>query len=239
MTATEYQVRVAEVLNLFDIEAVGDETGIRYGDEGVALEDQPLEAAVRILIGKRFGMPEARLPGPHVEDVMAVDGSFEALLSVLTAVRNSFMQRRLGATVDQVDAGGARQSAEVMVSHSDRTWTITDENKTWSFTPAHGGRIEYGTGEVEQAPRDRDDYLPPEVALFFPLSMRIWGGTADDFRVAGAEADGEGVRLALVSIEDPRFTGSAFVNTKYGVVTEYETPARRYSLRDLSWLPHR
>ena len=51
MTATEYQVRVAEVLNLFDIEAVGDETGIRYGGEGVELEDQPLEAAVRILIG--------------------------------------------------------------------------------------------------------------------------------------------------------------------------------------------
>ncbi|MCI9870444.1 hypothetical protein [Arthrobacter humicola] len=34
MTATEYQVRVAEVLNLFDVEAVGDETGIRYGGEG-------------------------------------------------------------------------------------------------------------------------------------------------------------------------------------------------------------
>ena len=59
MTPTEYQVRVAEVLNLFDIEAVGDETGIRYGGEGVALEDQPLEAAVRILIGRRFGIPEA------------------------------------------------------------------------------------------------------------------------------------------------------------------------------------
>jgi len=59
MTGTEYQVRVAEVLNLFDIDAVGDGTGIRYGGEGVELEDQPLEAAVRILIGKRFGIPEA------------------------------------------------------------------------------------------------------------------------------------------------------------------------------------
>src|SRR6478735_4014853 len=59
MTTTEYLVRVAEVLNLFDIEALGDETGIRYGDEGVELEDQPLEAAVRLLIGRRFGMPEA------------------------------------------------------------------------------------------------------------------------------------------------------------------------------------
>jgi hypothetical protein len=59
MTATEYQVRVAEVLNLFDIEAVGDETGVHYGDEGVEQEDQPLEAAVRQLIGRRFGVPEA------------------------------------------------------------------------------------------------------------------------------------------------------------------------------------
>ena len=46
MTATEYQFRVAAVLNLFDIEAVVDETGgIRYGGEGVELEDQPLEEA--------------------------------------------------------------------------------------------------------------------------------------------------------------------------------------------------
>lgn len=59
MTATEYQIRVAEVLNLFDIEAVGDETGVYYGEEGVALEDQPLLAAIRVLIGRRFGIPEA------------------------------------------------------------------------------------------------------------------------------------------------------------------------------------
>jgi hypothetical protein len=156
---------------------------------------------------------------------MAVDESFNALLSLLTAVRNSLMQRRLGATVDQVDLeGGDRRSAEVMVSHSDRTWTVTDENKTWSSTPAHGGRIEYGNGEVEQTPRDRDDYLPPEVALFFPLSIRIWGGTADDFQVAGAEVEGEGVRLALVSTDDPRFTGSVFIDTKYGVSPSMRHP---------------
>jgi hypothetical protein len=59
MTTTEYQLRVAEVLNLFDIEAVGDETGVYYGDEGVALEDQPLLAAIRILVGRRFDIPEA------------------------------------------------------------------------------------------------------------------------------------------------------------------------------------
>lgn len=61
LTTTEYQVRLAEVLNLLDIEAVGDETGIRYGGVGVELEDQPLEAAIRILVGKRFGIRGSRM----------------------------------------------------------------------------------------------------------------------------------------------------------------------------------
>ena len=77
-----------------------------------------------------------------------MDESFEALLSILTAVRNSLMQRRLGATVDQVNLeDGATRSAEVMVSYNDRIWTVTDENKNWSFTPSTGGRIEYSHRE--------------------------------------------------------------------------------------------
>jgi hypothetical protein len=167
-----------------------------------------------------------------------VDESFEALLSILTSVRNALMQRRVGAFVDQVNLeNGERQSAEVMVSYADRIWTVTDDRKTWTFTPTSGGRIEYRNGKVEEAPRDRDDYLPPEVALFYPLSMRIWGGIPDNYRVTGAQTEDEGVRLALAAIEDPHETGSAFVNTKYGVMTEYLTPARTYTVRDLSWLP--
>ncbi|MEA5455913.1 hypothetical protein SPF06_14355 [Sinomonas sp. JGH33] len=59
MTSTEYQFRVAEILRLFDIDAVGSETGVIYGDKGVELEDQPLVDAIRILVGKRFGIPES------------------------------------------------------------------------------------------------------------------------------------------------------------------------------------
>jgi hypothetical protein len=59
MTVTEYQFRVAEVLRLFDIEAVGDETGVYYGGEGVEQEDQPLVEAIRILLARRFGIPES------------------------------------------------------------------------------------------------------------------------------------------------------------------------------------
>jgi len=59
MTSTEYQFRVSEILRLLDIPAVGDETGVYYGNGGVELEDQPLVWAVRILVARRFGVPEA------------------------------------------------------------------------------------------------------------------------------------------------------------------------------------
>ena len=69
------------------------------------------------------------------------------------------------------------------------------------------------------------------------MSMPIWGGTQDNFRVVGAEVETGGVRLSLVHVEDQSFTGSAFVDTEYGVVTEFETPAQRLSVRDLVRLP--
>lgn len=59
MTATEYQFRVSEILRLFDIDAVGDETGVYYGGKGVELEDQPLLWAIRTLVARRFDIPEA------------------------------------------------------------------------------------------------------------------------------------------------------------------------------------
>ena len=59
MTATEYQFRVADVLRLFDIDAVANESGVTYGEKGVELEDQPLLWAIRVLIGRRFDLPEA------------------------------------------------------------------------------------------------------------------------------------------------------------------------------------
>lgn len=38
-------------------------------------------------------------------------------------------------------------------------------------------------------------------------------------------------------VEDPSSTGSAFVDTEYGVVTEFETPAQRLVVSDLGRLP--
>jgi hypothetical protein len=59
MTAIEYQFRVSEILRIFDVDAVADEKGVYFGGEGVELEDQPLVWAIRILLARRFGIPEA------------------------------------------------------------------------------------------------------------------------------------------------------------------------------------
>ena len=75
------------------------------------------------------------------------------------------------------------------------------------------------------------------VAPSFPLSMPIWRGMQGNFRVVGAEAGAGGVRLSLARVGDPSFTGTAFADTGYGVVTEFSTPAQSLSIRDLGRLP--
>jgi hypothetical protein len=67
--------------------------------------------------------------------------------------------------------------------------------------------------------------------------MPIWGGDADNFRVVDAKAGEAGVRLSLVHLEDSSFIGSAFVDTRRGVVTEIETPYGNLFVRNLGSLP--
>lgn len=168
---------------------------------------------------------------------MAVDESFNALLLILAAVRSSRLRPPCAGSVHIEDQSGASTSAQAEVHYGDMAWKFTEGSRTYSFTPADGGKVESSTGNTQRIPRERDDYLPEEIAPFFPLSMPIWGGIQDNFRVVGAEAKSGGVHLSLVHTEDPRFTGSAFVDTEYGVVIEFETPARRLSVRDLVRLP--
>ena len=168
---------------------------------------------------------------------MAVDESFNALLLILAAVRSSRLRPPCAGHVHIEDRSGGGRSVQAEVHYGDMTWKFTDGLTTYSFTPDSGGRIESRTGDSRRIPRERDDYLPEEIAPFFPLSMPIWGGMQDNFRVVGAEPAATGVRLSLVHMEDPSFTGSAFVDTEYGVVTEFETPAQRLFLRGLGRLP--
>lgn len=165
-----------------------------------------------------------------------MDKSFDALLLVLAAVRRARLVPALSASVDIVGPSGDRTTGTATVSYSDRTWTYSDSYGTTTFTPEEGTRVESRAG-TEVIPRDRDDWLPEGIAPFFPLSMPIWGGKADNFRVVNAEAGDGGVRLSLAHVEDPNFTGSAFVDTSFGVVTEFETPAQKLFVRDLTDLP--
>jgi hypothetical protein len=57
MTPSEYQFRVSQVLQLFDIDAVADEKGVYFGGEGVGPEDQPLVWAA--LLARRMGIKDA------------------------------------------------------------------------------------------------------------------------------------------------------------------------------------
>ncbi len=166
-----------------------------------------------------------------------MDESFNALLLILAAVRSSRLRPPCAGSVHIEDRAGGSRSAQAEVHYGDMTWSFTDGLNAYSFTPSGGGTIQSRAGDVQRIPRDRDDYLPEEIVPFFPLSMPIWGGMQDNFRVVGAEADATGVRLSLVHMEDPSFTGSAFVDTEYGVVTEFETPAQRFVVRDLGRLP--
>lgn len=166
-----------------------------------------------------------------------MDESFDALLQVLGAVRSSRLRPPVAGSIHIEDRSGASRSAQAEVHYGDMTWTFTDGGDTYSFTPAGGGTVRNNSGDVQRLPRDRDDYLPEQITPFFPLSMPIRGAMQDNFRVVRADADAGGVRLSLVHVEDPTFTGSAFVDTDYGVVTEFVTPAQKLYVRDLGTLP--
>lgn len=168
---------------------------------------------------------------------MALNESFNALLLILAAVRSSRLRPACAGSVHIESRSGDSRSVEVEVHFGDMTWKFSDGVSTYSFSPSGGGRIENLTGDTQSIPRERDDYLPEEIVPFFPLSMPIWGGMQDNFRVVGAETQAGGVRLSLVDVEDSSFTGSAFVDTDYGVVTEFETPSQKLVVRDLGRLP--
>ena len=75
--------------------------------------------------------------------------------------------------------------------------------------------------------------MPPQVALFHPLQMRIWNGMSDQMRVIDAFEDDAHVTLSLVHREAPTETGEAIINREFGVVTEYRDAATKILLTNL------
>lgn len=162
---------------------------------------------------------------------MNTDSSFHSLLQVLTAIRAAPAHHPLTARVKTVGEGHNRIS-EAYVHYRDRKWRLKDSNGSVFFDPSHGVQFEHVSGR-ESPGRDRDDWLPADIALFFPLQMRIWGGPMDDLTVIDAEAEGAAVRLSLNSPEDREYRASALVNLDFGVVTEFQRPPFLTLVEDL------
>ncbi|PYI63918.1 hypothetical protein CVV68_22880 [Arthrobacter livingstonensis] len=73
--------------------------------------------------------------------------------------------------------------------------------------------------------------------LFFPLSLRIWGGQMDDWSVIGAELTEREVQLSFQHKEDTKLFGQATIDLQWGVATEFTTPWEQMTLQDVksSW----
>jgi hypothetical protein len=54
LSDVEFYSRVAQICKLFDIEATGEENGIRYGPRGLWPADDPLAHAILALMERRF-----------------------------------------------------------------------------------------------------------------------------------------------------------------------------------------
>jgi hypothetical protein len=171
-----------------------------------------------------------------IEDVMNDQNSFEAMLAIISSIRDTRTRPAVLATVEITDEGGRRSVAKAIVNFNARIWSLTEENVEYAFHPEVGWTIS-SDGDVETVPRERDDWMPEGMVMFFPLSLRIWGGQMDSWRVIDAEVAGGEVHLSFQHKEDTEFFGRATIDLQWGVVTEFTTPWERTTLQDVksSW----
>ena len=163
--------------------------------------------------------------------------SFEAMLAIISAVRDARTRPAVIATVENTRSGGDRIVAKAQVNFNDRIWSLTDENGASAFHPESGWTISHSDGAVENVPRERDDWMPPEMLLFFPLSLPIWGGQMDNWRVIDAEVSGGDAHLSFQHKDDTAFFGQATIDLQWGVAMEFTLPWERTTLQDIksSW----
>jgi hypothetical protein len=120
----------------------------------------------------------------------------------------------------------------VKVNRSRSTWSLTDGISGSSCDPVRGLVMWSPSGE-EVGGLERADWMPPQIALFHPLQMRIWDGVSDQMRVVDAFEDDVFVTLRLQHREAPDETGEATINREFGVVTEYRDAATEILLTNL------
>lgn len=151
---------------------------------------------------------------------------------MLRAVRNARATPALAATVITHRTGGGHRTGRAEVDHNARTWSLVEGSTAFSYCPDRGWVIDSVTG-TEKLPRDRDDWLPQGLLPFFPLALPIWGGDGDDFQVQRAELRHGQVTLGFAHMEDPKFTGTAVIDTRLDLVTEFTTSPERVSVTDI------
>jgi len=171
-----------------------------------------------------------------IEDVMIDQNSFAAMLAIISSLRDTRTRPAVLATVETTGRDGRRSVAKALVNFNDRIWSLTEENVEYAFHPETGWTIS-SDGEAETVPRERDDWMPEGMLLFFPLSLRIWGGKMDDWRVTAAEMTEGEVHLSFRHKEDTDFCGQATIDLQWGIATEFTTPWERTTLQAIksSW----
>ncbi|MGM0929642.1 MAG: hypothetical protein ACQEXN_08030 [Actinomycetota bacterium] len=157
---------------------------------------------------------------------------FEALLALLSAVRNASLRGPLPAVVDRTDHEGNTDSVKVRISDGDGRWSVEADDGSIAFDPS-AGLVTRAGGTVEKIGHERPDWLPDEVRLFYPLTMRIWGGHQDNQRITGAERTQNGIHLSMVYLEDEKYTAEALFDPEHGVFADFRTATERLSVRDL------
>jgi hypothetical protein len=159
--------------------------------------------------------------------------SFGAMLAIISAVRDARFGPAVMATVVTTRSGVRRSVETARVSFGDRIWSLTDENGASAFHPESGWTISHSDGAVENVPRERDDWIPPGLLLFFPLSLPIWGEQMDSWRVIDAEVSGGDAHLRFQHKDETELFGQATIDLQWGIATEFTMPWERTTLQDI------
>jgi hypothetical protein len=171
-----------------------------------------------------------------IEDVMNDQNSFEAMLSILSSIRDARTRPAVLATVETTHSGGRRNVVKAHMNFNDRIWSLTEQDVEYAFNPENGWTI-VSDGEVDAVPRARDDWMPEGMVMFFPLALPIWGGQMDDWRVNGAEVTEGHAHLSFQHKDDLELLGHATIDLHWGIATEFTLPGERTTLQDIksSW----
>lgn len=160
------------------------------------------------------------------------EAAFDTLLSIITGVRDAPTRLPFSATVETFDGQGRGLAAHAEVNFNMRTWRLREDGTEISFSPETGWTIR-DSGTTELVPRERDDWLPQGLGVFFPLSLPIWGGVLDSWKVVDVQLISGVARLELDHLEYPDVHGHVSIDMKWGIAIEFVVPGQSILVGDL------